>query len=326
MAVSFEKSLSGAELAALRLKVRELSRIEPWRAFLALGLDWLVIGAAIYMAERFFSPAVYLLALAVITSRQHALGILVHDAAHFRLVQSPRANTVLSNLICAYPLFFHMEMYRHNHLLHHQYTNEPQDPDQIVQSKLPDWQFPMPLGKLLRVYTLDFIGRGAIANWKRVARYNTDPEFRRALGPELARSKWLRFGFYAAGMILLSLGGGWMIYLAYWIVPLLWLLPAILRLRNMAEHYGLSWKNDLEGSRDVLCGPLEAWLLAPHAVNFHLAHHFYPSVPFYRLPELRKYLDQLRAFHTQAHTNSTYLLPWRKAVWRDWLNVHRVVS
>jgi len=45
-------------------------------------------------------------------------------------------------------------------------------------------------------------------------------------------------------------------------------------------------------TRTYLLNPLAAFLFAPHQVNFHLEHHLYPSVPYYRLPELHRWLMQ----------------------------------
>jgi fatty acid desaturase len=91
----------------------------------------------------------------------------------------------------------------------------------------------------------------------------------------------------------------------------------ILRLRNICEHFGLSHKSDLQGTRDVACSWIEGWLISPHYIRLHLVHHFYPSVPFYNLPKLRRILMNFQAYREGGHRNSTYLLPNKDAVWRE---------
>jgi len=57
------------------------------------------IVAAIYLCERFWSPLMYLLAIAIIGARQHALLILMHDGVHYRLFRNRRLNDCVSELL-----------------------------------------------------------------------------------------------------------------------------------------------------------------------------------------------------------------------------------
>jgi fatty acid desaturase len=320
MAFTFEKNLSPEEHSGLKKAVREHSQINPALGIGYIALDWLVIAAIIFGTVSFqgpLKPLIYLLSVFLIATRQHALAVMSHEGAHYRLVPTKQSNTWVANLLCAYPLFFQVEVYRHSHLLHHQFTNEERDPDLRVQRGRPEWDFPMSGGKLLRLFAMDLLGNGAIANWKRLKRFNADPEFQKTLAPELAKSRNLRIAFYLVLITALTLLGAWKLFLLYWVVPLLWILPSILRLRNMSEHYGLTWQNDLQGTRDVVCSWLEGWLLAPHYIRIHLVHHLYPSIPFYRLPSMRKHLMKIKSYESGGHANSTYILPSKDAVWRD---------
>ena len=51
---------------------------------------------------------------------------------------------------------------------------------------------------------------------------------------------------------------------------------------------------------------LERNFLAPKNVNYHIEHHFFPSVPFYRLPELHAILMSKPGYRESAHVTSTY--------------------
>jgi fatty acid desaturase len=315
--VPFEGLLSASEKAELRQKVRELSKVNPWLGLGYIALDWMVIVAIVVLAEHFFSPLIYVLAVFLIATRQHALAVMSHEGAHYRLVQDHRWNTWLANLLCVYPLFIQIEIYRYNHLLHHKYTNEEKDPDVRYQKDLPDYQFPMAGKKLLRIFIFEFLGGGMIANFQRMRRYNSDPELKNALATELAQAKGVRIAYYLILAIALTVLGGWKLYFLYWLVPILWFLPMILRLRNICEHFGLSHDSDLQGTRDVACSWLEGWLLSPHYIRLHLVHHFYPSIPFYNLPKLRRYLLTLSPYRNDGHCNSSYVLPWGNPVWRE---------
>src|SRR5262245_799593 len=64
--------------------VKELSVLEPAKAIRATAEEWFVIAAAIALCSFFWHPALYVVAVVVIGSRQHALLILGHDASHYR--------------------------------------------------------------------------------------------------------------------------------------------------------------------------------------------------------------------------------------------------
>lgn len=317
MSKNFETLLSPNEKELLRKSVRELSILNPVRGLGAFAFDWFTIFAAIYLCEKFFHPVTFLIAVLFIGTRQHAIAILSHDAAHYRILNNRKWNVWLTNILSSYPLFFQLEIYRLSHIHHHQYTNTEQDPDVIYQKNLPDYQFPMPKAKLLKIFASDFLGGGMIANIKRAARYNSDLEIKQAIANDLAETKWLRIGFYLTLAVSLTVFGGWKLFLMYWLLPLFGVLPAILRLRNISEHYGLSRINELKGSRDVVCGPIEAWILAPHNVHLHLAHHLYPSIPFYNLKKFHQVLMEIPAYREGCHQNSTYFLMGKNSVWTD---------
>lgn len=316
MSKNFEKLLSSEEKDLIRKNLRELSVLDPLQGVGAFAMDWLMVFAAIYLSEKFFNPFIYILAVLFIGTRQHAIAILSHDAAHYRILNNRKWNVWLTNVLSSYPMFVQLEIYRLSHIYHHQHTNTEQDPDVIYQKNLPDYQFPMTHKKLLKIFALDFLGVGMIANFKRAARYALDPEIKGAVAKDLAETKWLRISFYVTLVALLTVFGGWKLFLMYWLLPLFWVLPAILRLRNISEHYGLSRVNELKGSRDVVCGSVEAWLLAPHNVHLHLVHHLYPSIPFYNLKAFHQVLMRIPAYRDGCHKNSTYLVG-KESVWKD---------
>ena len=78
-------------------------------------------------------------------------------------------------------------------------------------------------------------------------------------------------------------------YLVLWILPLVTVVQAILRLRAIAEHGATAdFSSPLTAARtNVLPAWLE-WLIFPHRVNYHIEHHLYASVPHYNLPELHR--------------------------------------
>ena len=81
------------------------------------------IAAAIALCSYFWHPALYLLAVMFIGSRQHALLILGHDASHYRYLRTRWQNDLFANLFLMWPTFASVEGFRKFHGTHHQYTN-----------------------------------------------------------------------------------------------------------------------------------------------------------------------------------------------------------
>jgi fatty acid desaturase len=54
--------------------------------------------------------------------------------------------------------------------------------------------------------------------------------------------------------------------------------------------------------------------VAPKNVNYHLEHHFYPSVPFYRLPQLHRTLMSKSEFKESVHITKSYLGVLRECI------------
>jgi fatty acid desaturase len=72
-----------------------------------------------------------------------------------------------------------------------------------------------------------------------------------------------------------------------WVLPLVTVVQAILRLRAIAEHGATTdFSSPLTAARTNLGPAWLRWALFPHHVNFHIEHHLYASVPMYNLPRL----------------------------------------
>ena len=79
----------------------------------------------------------------------------------------------------------------------------------------------------------------------------------------------------------------------------------------------LTGEGELGKTRTVIPNFLEAWFLAPHGLNYHIEHHLYPSVPFYRLGDLHRTLMQDEHFAARAHITRGYLTGLLGEIWLD---------
>ena len=276
--------------------VQQLTRRSAWRATLPIAADFAVIALAAGAAlATWFSLPVTLLAVVVIGTRQHALFVIAHDAAHYLLYDDRRVNDFVGRL-CATVQGLSMCTYRVIHRLHHNNLYGELDPDTALHGGYPRGKAYL-AKKLLK----DLAGLTA---WKTYAYFlggapalNTQTNV--ALRPLDDTSEKLKaqarsdrnavLAVHVALLAVFAWSGFLVQYLVLWILPLITVVQAILRLRAIAEHGATTdFSSPLTAARTNLLPAWLAWLIFPHQVNYHVEHHLYASVPYYRLPELHR--------------------------------------
>jgi fatty acid desaturase len=112
--------------------IRELSVLRRGKAIAAILVEWISIAAAIALCEALRHPVLYIFAVAWIGARQHALTVLGHDAAHFRLFSTRLWNERIGNMAVMWPVFLATEGYRYYHGEHHRFTGRPADGNRFI--------------------------------------------------------------------------------------------------------------------------------------------------------------------------------------------------
>ena len=277
-------------------RLRELRRMSPWR-FVAAALGnylaiALAIGGVTFVASMTVDTAwpttvallgpAWLAALVLIAARQHALLVLMHEGAH-RTVSSRRGlNDLLSDLLCGAPLLVGVRSYRRDHLAHHQHLNSAADPDWCRKiddhTQRDQWQFPAarPLPIVwakLYGYSVSYLLKSLAAN--RASAATPNPHQIQQMQPSEKTLGYLRYALYGAVALVLTLTGSWLGFVAFWLAPMLLVLPIIMRIRSIAEHFALRHDHALTQSRTVRAGLLERALIAPHHIGF--AHRSSPA-------------------------------------------------
>ena len=283
-------------------ELTKLSTVKPLLACMHVAAEWALIAATIYLCQRFWSPLLYIFAVAFIGSRQHALLVLMHDGVHYRLLRNRWLNDWMSEVVLAWPHLVTARQYRKNHFAHHKYLNSAQDPDLKRRAGDPVWVFPQTVQNLSKTLFRDATGLNAPAMLKlavSVAAADVVP-------PGFLV---LRYGFYAAALGVIAYAGALEGFALYWIVPMFTWLVMIMRIRSIAEHHAIEIgepQTAYPRTRTTQATLIERIFLAPKNVNFHIEHHFFPSVPFYRLPELHAILMTKPGYREGAHVTRTY--------------------
>jgi len=274
--------------------VSRLTRRSAWRASAAVLQDLVVLAAAIWAGLHFWpNPIVILLSVIVIGTRQHALFVITHDAAHYLLYQDRLANEIVGRA-CAMVQGLSMCTYRVIHRLHHNNLYGELDPDTALHGGYPRGR-----GYLIRKLLKDLSGLTA---WKTYAYFlggapalNTATNV--AVRPLDDTSAKLRseakhdrnavIAFHLMALALFAMSGYLVQYLVLWVLPLVTVVQAILRLRAISEHGATTdFSSPLTAARTNVAPAWIEWLIFPHHVNYHIEHHLYASVPHYHLPAL----------------------------------------
>jgi fatty acid desaturase len=80
-----------------------------------------------------------------------------------------------------------------------------------------------------------------------------------------------------------------------------------MRIRSIAEHFAIDGESGVyRHTRTTYAGVLVRLFVAPKNVNYHIEHHFFPSVPFYRLRKLHSLLMSSEEFARAAHITQSY--------------------
>lgn len=293
-------------------EIRELSIVEPARALTATALEWLGIAAAIGLwlawSNPIFHAFLYPFLVVFIGARQHALTVLCHDASHFRYLRGRGWNDAIADLLLAWPVFISVRGFRKFHGDHHRFFAGAKDGNRVLWkthdaqgNSLPEWVYP----KTRRELAVLLIRRSALLTGLRWI-------LRGLIGLFVVREpiavKLARLGFYLGVALVLTFAGGWWAFTLLWIVPLCTWHVTIQYIRLIAEHSAvLSDDPDFQGTRTTLPTRLEALLILPRNVGFHLEHHWYPSVPHYRLPELHARLLREPRFRAHADISASVL-------------------
>ncbi|HYR35932.1 MAG TPA: fatty acid desaturase family protein [Burkholderiales bacterium] len=274
--------------------IQELTRRSAWRATAAVLADFAVLAAAIAVALAYWpNPLVLIPAIILIGTRQHALFVIAHDSAHYLLYERRWLNDLVGRL-CAMLQGLSMCTYRVIHRLHHNNLYGALDPDTALHGGYPRGRM-----YLVRKLAKDLSGLTA---WKTYAYFlggapalNTATNV--ALRPlddtsaklraEARSDRNLVIGFHLALLVVFAASGYLWQYLVLWVLPLVTLVQAILRLRAIAEHGATTdFSSPLTAARTNLGPAWLRWLIFPHNVNYHVEHHLYASVPQYNLPRL----------------------------------------
>jgi fatty acid desaturase len=264
-----------------RDELAELSRLRPRIAVRDTLLLWAQIIAAWCVAAAYPGVWMDLAAACFVGNRYYALFILGHDGLHRRLHPSPAVNDWWNDAALIGPLGAVTRLNRRNHMKHHAGLCTAPDPDLYKYRSRTALSVADYLASLSG---LTFVAR-AVRN---VYAADAEATTRAATERHGVRDATILLLWQAVLILTLTRLFGWWGYVGMWLLPVYVFTYAADIVRVFCEH------STADGADEC---PLPArlttftsnWferkLFAPMNMNHHVAHHLWPSIPYYNLPQ-----------------------------------------
>jgi|HubBroStandDraft_6_1064221.scaffolds.fasta_scaffold466283_1 fatty acid desaturase len=273
------------------------------RVILLALADWAGI-AAIWLAAPRAPFWLYPLWVVLLAGRFHALGVLLHDAAH--LPRTPKTPPLrMLEIIAGYPVGTSVDAMRYHHLRHHRDLGLRGDPylkPWVGKSRARFWVMSLRYFLLVPLWVLRGF-YGCVAAYVPGARNGYGRLFLQdGSGEDLTQSaeviacaredRWQTI-FYVGFALLAALRPRWT--LEFYVVPLV-VAGYLAGYRLLVEHAqeaseDRSVEAILRSTRNHHLGFAGRLLFAPHNVGYHVVHHLHPQAALENLPNLQKWYE-----------------------------------
>jgi len=287
-----DRTLTGQEVAyfSARGTLRTLAQI---------AFEWTCILGMSACAISYGHWWLYVIAIPWNGSRMHALGVLNHEGVHQRIHRTRWINDLIADALCAWPVFLSLRSFRTMHLLHHAEPNGERDPDWL-RKRGPDWTFPMTVPRLVRMLAGDLLLYRLGTKLREIAPYVLAPERR-------SGASGLRWLTYLPVTLALVVHDLWVHALLLWILPFVTWTNMTAHIRSISDHFAIHAGAMEERTRTLRLSFLGRFFIMPNGINYHCEHHAYPSVPFFRLPELHEKLTRDPSLRSRMHVTQGVL-------------------
>jgi len=233
-------------------------------------------GAAVVLLDRwyFWLPFAVIAGLAIFNCT-----VLLHEVVHRAVVRESgdRLYRILG-LVYAIPSGISASQFTRWHLDHHaSLGSNEEDPKRHYLSPKRNARWLKALYFTPALFPIYF--RAAA---KENASY--EPELRK----RIARERWVTIAFQFGVLALIASIGGWFVAFKLYVIPVFFIFPIAFALNRLGQHYDIDPNDPAKWS--TLMKASWFWDFAYLYSNYHLEHHYFPSVPFYNLPRLQKLL------------------------------------
>ena len=270
-----------AELAEAlsREQIRELHRKSPARHFAVALRQFALLAVATTALIRFDHPLIWIPCAVVQGLTIFNFTILLHEVVHHAVFERNRSFACrVLGFLYAVPSGISPSQFTRWHLDHHaELGSDEDDPKRAHLSPKVNARWYKLLYCTPALFPIYFrAARRESSTYPQALRRTIGWERRVSIAAHLAALAllWFFFGTYAA--------------LRTSVVPVFFVFPVAFTLNRLGQHY------DIDPGDPARWGTLMKghwfWDAVFLNSNYHLEHHYFPGVPFYRLPALQRAL------------------------------------
>lgn len=265
--------------AISRDQMRVLHAKSPARHLLVAARQFAIVGLATWGLIRFDSPLVWIPLALVQGFTVFNFTVLLHEVLHHLVFERrhPAAERALA-LAYAIPSGISASQFTRWHLDHHAELGSTED-DPKRHHLSPKVN--------ARWYKLLYATPVLFPIYFRAARKET-ATYPDELKRTIAWERRVAIAFHLGAIVLLWWGFGSAAALRAHVIPVFFVFPIAFTLNRLGQHY------DIDPADPAKWGTLMRgnwfWDFTFINSNYHLEHHYFPGVPFYRLPELQRAL------------------------------------
>ncbi|MFP5379421.1 MAG: fatty acid desaturase family protein [Vicinamibacteria bacterium] len=254
------------------------------RHLLVAARQFLLLGAAFWGLLRFESPAVWIPLALVMGWTVLNFTILLHEVVHHTVFARPRrvAERVLAFLY-AVPSGISASQFTRWHLDHHaELGSSTDDPKRHHLSPKVNARWVKLLYMTPALFPIYFR-----AARRESATYPIDVRAR------IARERRVAIAAHLGVLALVWWAAGPAAALRAYVVPVFFVFPIAFTINRLGQHYAIDPSDPAKWS--TLVRGHWFWNFWYLNSNHHLEHHYFPGVPFYRLPALQRALEPFYA-------------------------------
>jgi fatty acid desaturase len=262
--------------AISREAMRDFHRKDPLRHFAVAVRQFAILGFATWALIRFDNPLIWVPFAVVQGFTVFNFTVLLHEVVHHTVFERrhPRTERILGWLY-AIPSGLSASQFTRWHLDHHaELGSEEDDPKRHHLSPKVN----------ARWYKLLYCTPALFPIYFRAARRESST-YEAPLQRTIAAERRISLVFHLSALATIWYAFGFYAALRTSIIPVFFIFPIAFTLNRLGQHYDIDptdpakWGTLMKGSW--------FWDFAFLNSNYHLEHHYFPGVPFYRLPELQ---------------------------------------
>ena len=235
------------------------------------------------------------------------LAFISHDLFNHRQVGGPLV-TRIGSMLCLTPLLFSATAVIKTHHEHHRYFGTEDDSEAYKKDLDRRW---------VKLLFLSFPGILLVINRKLSRESTTDLAYMgKARHRDSETVRKIAFDqkivmVFFAGMLVLGFFWPSFIFLGYFL-PLLFATPLASTCRTILEHADIQPGNPYNSSTFYKTGFLSRLLFFWSSGDCHIVHHFFPTIPFYRMNDALKLMNPIFQEHGAIEQRSfiTILYRW----------------